>query len=184
MSRTMTVLVRAAGRLVVLLIVGVVATNAHAQERLVDRHKPASDDRPMQIDADRMIIHEQERRATFEGGVHVRQGDLLLQADRLDVWVKHSPVTEEFAYGSGNISKISAQGHVQVTQGSRNVTADEAIFDQERQELVLIGNLSGRDGDYQVAGDKMVIYLEEQRSVIEGSRIIIPPSAVQPGPTE
>lgn len=163
--------------------IAVVTTGAFGQDRKVDLHKPTIGDQPMQISADRMIIHEQERRATFEGNVHVRQSDLLLQADQLDVWVKNSVASQEFTYGSGNISKIAAKGHVRVTQGARNITADEAVFDQDRQELVLSGNLSGRDGEYQVAGEKMVIYLEEQRSVIEGSRIIIP-GAIQSGPAE
>jgi hypothetical protein len=38
--------------------------------------------------------------------------------------------------------------------------------------------LSGEDGTYQVAGERMVIYLQEHRSVLEGSRIVIPGAAV------
>lgn len=135
---------------------------------------------PMTITSERMMIHETEQRATFEGRVVVQQGDLMIKADRLDVWGSGSVAPLGPAYGSGNISSIKAVGHVEVTHQGRKARADEAIYDQARQQIELIGNLTGQEGGYRIAGTRMVIYLQERRSVIEGSRVVIPPGFASP----
>lgn len=134
---------------------------------------------PMTITSARLSIHDAERRATFEGAVVVNQGDLTLKADRVDVWTNDSPVTSAGpVYGGSNVSRIVATGHVEVSQGDRVVQADEAVYDQARQQIELTGNLSGREGGYKVAGTRMVVFLLEHRSVIDQSRVVIPPQAL------
>ncbi|MEW6324019.1 MAG: LptA/OstA family protein [Nitrospirota bacterium] len=135
---------------------------------------------PMTITSDRMMIHEAEQRATFEGRVMVQQGDLTVRADRLDVWVNGSAASLGPAYGSGNITSIKASGHVEVVHQDRRARADEATYDQAKQQIELVGNLTGMEGGYQIAGTRMVIYLQERRSVIEGSRVVIPPGFASP----
>jgi lipopolysaccharide export system protein LptA len=137
---------------------------------------------PMTIRSDRMTVHEAERRATFEGQVVVQQGDLTVKADRLDVWVNDTAADMSAPYGSGNVSSIRAGGHVEVVHGDRRVLADQAVYDQARQQIELIGNLRGEEGGYTIAGRRMVIYLQERRSVIEGSQVTIPPGFAAPSP--
>ncbi|HTP41513.1 MAG TPA: LptA/OstA family protein [Nitrospiria bacterium] len=141
---------------------------------------------PMTITSERLTIHDAEHRASFEGAVVARQGDLTLRADRVDVWTVDSPsATSGMMYGGSNVSLIKAYGHVEVTQGDRVVQADQAVYTQATQQIELTGNLSGQEtGGYKVAGTHMVIYLQEHRSVIEQSHVVIPPAALSasPGP--
>lgn len=134
---------------------------------------------PMTITSARLTIHDAERRATFEGAVVVTQADLTLKADRVDVWTIDSPATTSGpVYGGSNVSRIAATGHVEVTQGDRVVQADQAVYDQARQQIELTGNLSGQEGGYKVAGTRMVVFLLEHRSVIDQSHVVIPPQAL------
>lgn len=135
---------------------------------------------PMTISSARLTIHDADRQATFEGNVVVTQADLTLRADRVDVWTNETPATTAGpVYGGSNVSRITATGHVEVTQGDRVVQADQAVYDQARQQIDLTGNLSGHEeGGYKVAGTHMVIFLLEHRSVIDQSRVVIPPQAL------
>ena len=47
-------------------------------------------------------------------------------------------------------------------------TGGRAVFDQERRTLVLSENPVLHDGPNQIAGDRVVVYLDENRSVVEG----------------
>jgi len=140
---------------------------------------------PMTIVSERLTIHDAEHQATFEGSVVVKQADLTLRADRVDVWTVDSPsAMEGVMYGGSNISLIKAFGHVEVAQGDRVVLADQAIYTQASQQIELTGNLSGHEGSgYKVAGTHMVIYLLEHRSVIEKSHVVIPPEALSSLPS-
>lgn len=139
----------------------------------------------MSIVSDRLTIHDAEHQATFEGSVMVKQADLTLRADRVDVWTVDSPsAMEGVMYGGSNVSSIKASGHVEVTQGDRVVLADQAIYTQSSQQIELTGNLSGHEGNgYKVAGTHMVIYLLEHRSVIEKSHVVIPQEALSSMPS-
>jgi len=139
---------------------------------------------PMTITSERLTIHDAERRATFEGSVVAKQGDLILRADRVDVWTVDSPsATSGAVYGGNNISVIKASGHVEVTQEDRMVLADQAVYTQATQQIEMTGNLSGHEGSgYKISGTSMVIYLLEHRSVIQQSHVEIPPAALSTMP--
>jgi lipopolysaccharide transport protein LptA len=138
----------------------------------------------MTITSKRMIIEQAEQRATFEGDVVLRQGELLMRADRADVWSSQPLGTLESAQERGTISKVKASGHVDVIQGDRHVQADVAVYDEAKQEIELTGHLFGEENGYQVVGARGVIYLQENRSVIEGSQVTIPATAKPPTPTD
>jgi lipopolysaccharide export system protein LptA len=135
---------------------------------------------PMTITSERLTINDAQRQATFEGSVVVKQADLTLLADRVEVWTVDSPsAMEGIKYGGSNVSLIKAFGHVEVTQEDRLVQADQAVYTQATQQIELMGNLSGHEGSgYKVSGTHMVIFLLEHRSVIDKSHVVIPPSGL------
>jgi lipopolysaccharide export system protein LptA len=48
-------------------------------------------------------------------------------------------------------------------------TADEATYDQEFERLILTGNPTVKQGNDIVKGERITIFLNEDRSVVEGS---------------
>ena len=61
-------------------------------------------------------------------------------------------------------------GNVRIDNGARYATGGRAIFDQGRRTLVLTETPVLHDGQNEVAGDRVIVYLDEDRSVVEGGR--------------
>ena len=63
-----------------------------------------------------------------------------------------------------------AIGNVRIDQGTRWAVGGRAIFDQEQRTLVLTENPVLHDGPNEVVGERVVVYLDENRSVVEGGQ--------------
>ena len=73
------------------------------------------------------------------------------------------------------ITLIHATGNVVLRQGDRQVHSKEAFYYQKEEKVILLGEPVAWEKDYRVTGTKMTIFLRENRSVIEGSKVIIHP---------
>jgi lipopolysaccharide export system protein LptA len=63
---------------------------------------------------------------------------------------------------------VIASGNVRIDQGARWAVGGRATFDQQRRTLVLSENPVLHDGPNEVAGDRVIVFLDENRSVVEG----------------
>jgi lipopolysaccharide export system protein LptA len=70
--------------------------------------------------------------------------------------------------GRTQLRKVEATGHVRIDQGDRWATGGRADFDQEKRILVLSEDPVLHDGPNQIVGDRVIVYLDENRSVVEG----------------
>ena len=66
------------------------------------------------------------------------------------------------------VKEVVAAGQVRVRQGTRWATGGRAVFDQTSHTVVLSQNAVVHDGPNEVSGDRIVVYLDEERSVVEG----------------
>jgi len=71
---------------------------------------------------------------------------------------------------------------VRISKGERVATGGRAVFDQGAQTITLSKAAVLRDGPNEVSGERVVVYLEEERSVVEGgdTRVrakLFPPSS-------
>ena len=71
---------------------------------------------------------------------------------------------------TGRVQNIVAVGNVRIDQGARWAVGGHAVFDQGQRTLVLTENPVLHDGPNVVAGDRVVVYLDENRSIVEGGR--------------
>lgn len=67
------------------------------------------------------------------------------------------------------IKQIIAEGHVRMQRGDRVAEGRRAVFDQAKQTIVLSDHAVLHEGQNQVAGDRIIVYLQDQRSVVESS---------------
>jgi lipopolysaccharide export system protein LptA len=68
------------------------------------------------------------------------------------------------------VKEIVATGSVRIDQGTRFATGGKAVFDQTSRTVVLTENPVLHDGSNEVAGDRVVVFIDENRSVVEGGR--------------
>ena len=119
---------------------------------------PQPADLPVEITAQRLEAHQQQRQAIFSGEVVAKQGDMSLYCDKLVVY----SLPEE-----DKVDRLEAFGQVRVVQLDRTATADRAIYRQRAGTLVLIGNAKVHQGQNQVAGEEITVFLNEERSLVK-----------------
>jgi len=154
-----------------------------------------SNKEPINITADGMELDYKGSVLTYSGNVKVVQGDATLTSDRLEITYDRQAVQPSASSSPGaaaavpapasspaagaskggsttdtdKIKQIIAEGHVRMQRGDRVAEGRRAVFDQAKQTIVLSDHAVLHEGQNQVAGDRIVVYLQDQRSVVESS---------------
>ncbi len=133
-------------------------------------------DQPIQIVSDRLDAYNEKKLVVFSGHAVATQGDKIIKADRLFLYYKKDPQKDprvpekagaQDTGSAGDLEKIEAKGNVTITQGERIVTGNDAIFYQDTQQIIMIGNAVMREGRNVIHGDRIVVFLDEDRGVVE-----------------
>jgi lipopolysaccharide export system protein LptA len=134
---------------------------------------------PVRIDADFLELDYKSSNVSYRGNVQVVQGDITMNSDRLSITYDPSairssdksaePSAKKATPGgdAGKIKEIIAEGNVRIRQGTRIAEGRRAVFDQAKQTVVLSDGAVLHDGPNQVAGERVIVYLQEERSVVE-----------------
>ncbi len=135
----------------------------------------ANSDTPIQIEADRLEVREEEKLAIYAGNVRVRQGETVLMTAQLRVY--YTGDATGAAPGSG-VSRIEARNRVIIQSGSQTATGDTAVFEMAADRITLTGNVVLTKGDDIVRGEKLVVDLKSRKARMEGGRVqtILTPS--------
>jgi lipopolysaccharide export system protein LptA len=147
---------------------------------------------PVTVTADRLEYDYKAGVVVYRGGVEVTQGQTKLKSDNLTVKLTSTPKPDKpkdkdgekpegdapgtaraampAADDSSRVQEIVAAGNVRIDQGERFAVGGRAIFDQTKRTIVLTEDPVLHDGPNEVQGDRVVVYLDENRSVVEGGR--------------
>jgi len=117
---------------------------------------------PVRIDADTMEFEYKTRILTYRGDVKVTQADMTLHSDTLRVTLD--------ADHADKPREVVAEGKVRIDKGARRATGGRAVFDNGARTVTLSEDARLHDGPNEVAGEKVVVYLDEQRSVVVGGQ--------------
>ena len=134
---------------------------------------------PISVSADRLEFDYRTRVLTYKGGVKATQGDMQLQSNTLTVSLDD--------HNEGRVKEVVAQGDVRLSKGTRWATGGRAVFDQNNRTVTLSEAAVLHDGPNQVSGERVVVYLDEERSVVEGGggrvkAVLFPPKDTTPSP--
>jgi lipopolysaccharide export system protein LptA len=128
-----------------------------------------SSEQPIVIHSDTLLFDQQQRIITFEGKVKARSKDLVVDCQKMIVYLNENPSSSS-TVESGRIEKIIALGDVVITTSDGGIArAGKAVFYQNEEKVVLTENPSVQQGPDLAEGHRIVMYLKENRSVIEGS---------------
>ena len=127
---------------------------------------------PIEIVANRMDAYNDKKMVIFSGNAVATQGDREIKSDRLILYYKKQAGKKETTgvkamEGTGDLEKIEAKGHVVVTQKERVATGDEAVYYQDSGQIIMTGNATLRDGKNTIKGDKVIVFVNENRGVVE-----------------
>jgi lipopolysaccharide export system protein LptA len=114
---------------------------------------------PIVIDADRMEASKKEGLVVFTGNVVAKQENSVQTADRMEVYLDDK---------GDRVLRIVSTGNVKiVTEDCRTGTAKRAEYYDDDQRLLLIGDAKVWQEDNVVTGERIVMFLADDRSEVE-----------------
>jgi len=117
---------------------------------------------PVTVDADQLENLEKEGLVVFTGNVVANQNSSTQYADRMEVYLDDN---------GNRIVRTVSTGNVRIiTKDCRTGTAKRAEYYDAEQRVVLTGNARVWRDDNVVTGERITIYLAEDRSVVEGGQ--------------
>ena len=117
---------------------------------------------PVTVDADQLENLQKEGLVVFTGNVVANQNSSTQWADRMEVYLDDKGDRIVRTVSTGNVRII--------TKDCRSGTAKRAEYYDAEQRVVLIGNARVWRDDNVVTGERITIYLAEDRSVVEGGQ--------------
>lgn len=152
---------------IILLAICMTAPLTAADQESVSRKiSPKS---PIHIKSDRMEAMDKNGTVIFKGNVIAVKGDLTINADRLDVIYTEKKEKKSGGRQRRVLKKIVATGHVKIVQGKKVGTGQKAIYDKQAEKLVLTGDAQVWEGSNRIKGNRITLYINEDRSVVESS---------------
>ncbi len=145
------------------LFVPAPAVQAAAGDDALVRPSTAYKGEPIEITAERLVADNRAGTAVFEGAVVARRGNLTLRAE----WMKVS------YSDAGEVARIEARGEVRLLGENREITSAEAVYYRDEEKIVFTGDPVAREGRSVIRGSRMVYYIDEDRSVVDDSRVTI-----------
>lgn len=143
------------------------------------------------ITAHSLVFKNHENTAFFTGKVVMTKGGFIMHADQMIVYfagevptalpkkegklggASQAPPADLPTFGNRAVSLIDATGNVVMQQGDKKAKSRKAVYHQRDEVLVLTGDPEAWEEGYRVTGTKMTMFLKEDRSVVEGSRVVI-----------
>ena len=128
--------------------------------------KFSSDNGPIQIKADSLDLDYKNNQVEFNGDVHATQSGTTLTSKSLKVL---------FGAKFGDIKQVIALGDVKMMQGGRWATGQRAVLDEVKHTVEMTGEPVIHDGPDSVAGRRIIVYLDTEKSYVEGASAVIFP---------
>ena len=117
---------------------------------------------PVTVDADRLESMQKEGLVIFTGNVIARQNNSTQYADRMEVYLDAS--------GDRIVRTVSTGSVRIITKDCRTGMARRAEYHDAEQRVVLIGDARVWQEENVVTGERITIFLAEDRSVVEGGK--------------
>ena len=150
----------------------------------------APDESRTTITSKKMTVRNQENKAVFEGTVVLTKGALVVHSDVMVVFFK---AVDQDAKPDGQtpkagqesradlpvmsnraVSMIEATGKlVRIVKADGQATCRKAVYDEAADKIVLTGDPVAWQNGTRVSGEKITMYLAEDRSVVEGGSHVL-----------
>lgn len=118
---------------------------------------------PIDFGADRIELQDKANRAVLSGSVSVRQAEMTLSSARMTV-----AYTGQVVDGSPQVSRLDASGGVSVTRPDQSARSEYAVYDIQRREITMIGNVTLMQGGNPVSGGRLRIDLDSGKAYLDG----------------
>ncbi|GBE04114.1 MAG TPA: hypothetical protein ENH45_04360 [Nitrospirae bacterium] len=116
------------------------------------------------ITSETLTTDNKSNTAIFEGSVIAKTTDITLYSDRMIV---------SYSDAENSIKEIHAIGHVKVLSKERVIFSEEASYFNKEEKIIFTGNPKAIEGNNVITGTQIIYFLQDDRTLIEGSRVIL-----------
>jgi lipopolysaccharide export system protein LptA len=133
----------------------------------------------------KMTFKNQESQAVFDGAVVLTRGTLVVYSDRMVVSFRNqetadpkkandagktatTPAKGPDTVSNRAVSQIEATGRVKIERDAGNATCKKAVYYRNEDKIVLTGDPVAWDKGTRVSGNRITMFLAEDRTVVEG----------------
>ena len=141
------------------VLLALFAAPAFAQTSALKGHDTNA---PIDVDAARIEVRDNDAQAVFSGDVKIRQAELTLDADSVKVLYQRA------GKGDPQIQRLDARGNVRMTSPSERASGRTAIYDVPARIITVLGDVVLTRGDSVLRGERLAINLESGRSTLDG----------------
>ncbi|MCP4683587.1 MAG: lipopolysaccharide transport periplasmic protein LptA [Desulfobacterales bacterium] len=125
---------------------------------------------PMVIKSKTLEVNNNLKIVIFTGDVNAKKDDLDIDCRKMLVYYESLPAQQEQGEVKTKIDRIVATGQVKVYRAEQGTaTADKAVYYLEDEKIVLSGEVLIKQENDFVKGNRITIFLKENRSIIESS---------------
>lgn len=125
---------------------------------------------PLVIQSKSLEVNDASKTVTFRGEVVAVKDEFEMACSEMVVHYENPPGKAQKEEVATRISRIEAKGGVRITRSQGGeAAAEEAVYYQQDEKLVLTGNPVVRQGNDSVEGDRIIILLKENKSIVEGA---------------
>jgi lipopolysaccharide export system protein LptA len=128
---------------------------------------------PVAITSSRLIYQDSERRAHFEGDTVTKSADFTVAASQMDAYLEPGSQgsVERTSASVGKLDRITASGHVVITQPGRQATGDQLVYTSADEKFVLTGGPpSIFDAEHgEITGVSLTLFRHDDRVLVEGN---------------
>ncbi len=127
---------------------------------------------PIKIDADKLDVLDKESKAIFSGNVVAVQGKTTIRCAKMTILYDNrtqpgapgdgaasrpaTPRAGAAAGGDGGIKRLDCDGPVTVTSEDQVATSQRAVFDREKEQVVMTGTVALAKGPNVQRGERLV----------------------------
>ena len=138
----------------------------------------AEKDETTTITSRTMTTEGKSQRTTFEGNVVLTKGELVIRSDHMVVTFdkkdQHDQDQETEEETTNQIKRIEAIGNVIIERSDGKATCGRAVYYKDEEKMVLTESPVAWQKGTKVTGTRMTMFIEEDRSIVEGgSRVIL-----------
>lgn len=124
----------------------------------------------MVIKSNKLELDDNRKVVIFTGDVNAKREDFVINCQKLVVFYKSLPGKKGEGEGKTEVDKIVATGQVKISHAQGGLaTAEKAVYYQRDEKVVLTESPVVKRGNDFVEGDRITMYLKENRSVVESS---------------
>jgi lipopolysaccharide export system protein LptA len=121
------------------------------------------------IEADRMEVLDQQKRAIFTGNVDAQRGDILFKTDQL---IADYVETARDGGGTGTeVTYLEATGAVVIETAQQRITGGWARMDVKSNKVTVGGNVVVTQGSTVLRGEQLLVDLNANTSEMTGGRV-------------